>query len=163
MAPMIRMVMVSSQPMMTDSTTAGAYMTMPAARPLDNRNRKLVSERVFPIKALLQVLVCRKDLGPVKEGNEQHTQQYHYQGLRQIDLNELHAVVVGLSRGSDEGNSTGLGCHHRESNGSPGEASIGEIVTLHTYVLSAVEYGEGHHTTEVHCKDNPVKGSHGVL
>ncbi len=45
--PISRQVVVTSRPIITDSTTAGAEITAPHASPRENRNSRAVNERVF--------------------------------------------------------------------------------------------------------------------
>ena len=118
---------------------------MPAARPLDKRNKKLASE-----------LVCGENLCAVEEWNEDHAQENHYEWLRKVDLDELHPVVERLSGSPDESDRTRLSRHDREADGSPGKTPVCQEVPFDTNVLSALPESETDYTSEVEDEDRPV-------
>ena len=70
-AAMIRIVTVSSQPRMTESTIAGAYMMMPAPIAPLSEEQKRSEAPGLGIEAPLQVLVGGEDLGAVEERHEE--------------------------------------------------------------------------------------------
>ena len=115
------------------------------------------------VEAAFEVLVGGEDLRAIEEGDEYDAENDHGDRLAQIELDELHAVVEGLSGRADIRDRTRLRRHHRETDGAPAKPAVGEKETFDAAVLSALPPGEGDDGAEIDGKDEPVESAHGSL
>ena len=65
-----------------------------------------------------------------KNGTSVHRDDDHRDRQRVVELQEAHAVVVGLPRGADHRDGAELRRHHRQADGPPGQAAAGQEVAL---------------------------------
>jgi hypothetical protein len=99
----------------------------------------------------------------VEERNEERADHDHRERQAQVHLHEPHPEFVALSGRADVRDGAGLGRHHGEPDGQPGESAVGEEVAFHAHVLAALIERERHNPNEVQGEDAPVDASHGPV
>ena len=123
---MMSVVTRSGQPRMTESTMAGADSASPAAEPALDQEDDAHQRARLRVEALLQILVSRVDFRAMEDRHGGGGEDHHGDGQSEIELDEAHAVDVGLPGGGDEGDGAGLGGHDGKTHGVPGHGVSGQ-------------------------------------
>ena len=89
------------------------------------------------VKALLQILVSRVDLGAVIDWHRDGRDENHRNREPEVELHEAHTVDVTLASGGDECDGAGLRRHDGQRHGVPRHLVVGEHEALRRLLASA--------------------------
>ena len=82
----------------------------------------------FYVEPPFEILVCGVDARSIEERHQRDRQDDHRDRQPEVELHEAHAVSVSLPCRTHERDRAELRRHHRETNGPPRQAAIGEEI-----------------------------------